>query len=112
MNNMPPKLRQELQADPEYTKCARHKDGGCDGRITWEHAIIFAGKQVQKRWAIIPLCEYHHAVNKHQDGSGLDKQKNICIALNRATDDELKEISKATDYIALRSRLNKIYGTN
>lgn len=110
MNNMPPKLRQELSVDTEYKKCARHADGNCDGRITFEHAMIFAGKQIQKRWAIIPLCEYHHAVNKHQDGPGLDKKKNQWIALNRATDEELKEISKATDYIAVRSRLNKIYG--
>lgn len=111
MNNMPPKLRAELQADPYYAKCARHKDGGCDGRVTWEHALIYAGRQIQERWAIVPLCEYHHSVNKHQDGPGLEKQKNVWIALNQATDDDLIRYSKATNYIELRARLNKTYGT-
>lgn len=111
MNKIPTKLREQLSEDPEYKVCARHKDGDCDGRITWEHAMIYAGSQVQERWAIIPLCEYHHAVNKHLDGRGLDKRKNIWIALNRATDDDLIRFSKAMDYIAMRERLNKIYGT-
>jgi hypothetical protein len=111
MNKIPPKLKEQLAEDPEYKVCARHKDGGCDGRITWEHSMIFAGRQIQERFAIIPLCEYHHAVNTHLDGRGLDKQKNIWIALNRATDEELRNYSKATDYLAMRERLNKIYGT-
>lgn len=112
MNNIPPKLRQELSQDREYQQCARKCDGDCDGRITWEHAIIYAGKQVQARWAIIPLCEYHHAVNKHQDGPGLDKKKNQWIAFNRATDEELDQYPKASPhYKQQREYLNTIYGT-
>lgn len=68
------------------------------------------GKQIDEVWAIIKLCEYHHAVNTYQDGKGLDKEKNVWIALNRATDEELKKYSKAIDYIRERARLNTIYG--
>jgi len=89
--------------DPYYRKCARMNDGGCDGRITWEHAIIYAGKQFNEKWAIIPLCVYHHLED------GLDKEINQMIALNRATDEELHEISKAVHYIHLREYLNDKY---
>lgn len=84
--------------------------GGCDGRVTWEHAIIFDGKQLNEKWAIIPLCEWHHAVNKHQDGGDLNKEMNVWVAVNRATSEELIAVSKAIDYLQLRERLNEKYG--
>ena len=96
-----------MLADTYYKKCAREKEGNCAGRITFEHAIIYAGRQLNEKWAIIPLCEYHHAVNQYQDTGDLDKQKNICIALMRATDEELLAISKAIDYLALRERCHE-----
>jgi hypothetical protein len=49
-----------------------------DGRITWEHALIHAGKQVQEKFAVIPLCEFHHS------GEGMVKKVNEVIALGRA----------------------------
>lgn len=101
-------VKERLLEEPQV--CARKKEGGCDGRITWEHTLIFGGKQIDEVWAIIFLCEYHHSVNKHQDGKGLDKEKNVWIALNRATDEELEKYSKAIDYKALKNRLNSIYG--
>lgn len=57
MRKIPQKLRDELAADPYYKTCAR-KSGECSGRITWEHAVIYAGRQVNERWAIVPLCLY------------------------------------------------------
>lgn len=98
------KLKEELDI------CVRSKDGDCDGRITWEHTLIYAGKQIDEVWAIIKLCEYHHAVDNYQDGGDLDKEKNIWIALNRATNQELLKYSKAIDYIKMKERLNKKYG--
>lgn len=110
MNNVPAKLRDALAKDPEYKRCALRGYHRCDGRITWEHAIIFAGKQLQARWAIIPLCARGHGVDEYQDAGTIDKQKNHWVALNRATDEELRAISKATNYIHERKRLNEIYG--
>lgn len=97
--------------DPYYKICARHKCGECDGRITWEHVIIFASKQLNEKWAIIPLCEYHHAVDNHQDGGDLQKEINLWIALNRANEGELVAISKAIDYVREKKRLNEKYST-
>lgn len=110
MRKIPPKLREEIAHDPYYQKCSRAVDGGCAGRITWEHAIIYAGRQVNEKWAIIPLCERHHGVNSYQDRGIMDKDRNVQIALNRATESELDAISKVINYRAWRDRLNKIYG--
>lgn len=92
------KLKFEIQGDPYYDKCARAKEGGCDGRITWEHAFIYAGKQINEKWAIIPLCRYHHL------GDGLDKRKNQLIALQRATPEDLAKYPK-TDWEQLKKSL-------
>ena len=107
MRKIPDKIKRQLELEPDV--CARQGDSPCGGRITWEHAIIFAGRQLNEQWAIIKLCERHHAVNTYQDCGELNKERNIHIALNRATDEELKAVSKSTDYIALRGRLNKKY---
>lgn len=109
MRKIPEKLKKEILSDPDYKTCTR-KDHDCDGRITWEHAIIYAGKQLNEKWAIIPLCAYHHSVDFHQDGDGLNKEINVWIALNRATDFELSMISKVIPYLKERARLNAIHG--
>jgi len=105
MRRISDSVKAQLLSEPDV--CARKKDGGCDGSITWEHAIIYAGRQLDEAWAIVKLCERHHGVNQYLDGGDLDKQENIRLALNRATDEELQKISKATDYIEMRDRLNK-----
>lgn len=110
MNNVPQKLRDQLANDPEYQRCALRGYHFCGGRITWEHVIVFAGKQLQERWAIIPLCARGHGVDEWQDAGTLDKQRNLWVALNRATDEELRAVSKSTNYKWERNRLNEEYG--
>lgn len=92
----------------EKNVCAR-KGSDCRGRISWEHALIVAGRQLDEAWAIIKLCTYHHAIEEHMDGGDLNKEINLHIALNRASDLELESISKAIDYKRERERLNKKY---
>ena len=84
MRPIPPKLRERMAADPYYKGCAR-ADFECRGRITWEHAFTYAGKQINEFWAIIPLCEYHHL------GEGLNKAVNQIIAARRATKEDRKK---------------------
>lgn len=111
---MSAELRKALGIDPEYSRCAftgiDHPAGECEGRVTREHALIYAGKKIQKRWAIIPCCAKHHGVDQFQDHGTLVKEMNVWVALNRATDEELLEVSKAVDYIRERSFLNAKYG--
>lgn len=112
MNNIPKKLREEMAADPYYTRCARAdllQDHICrpdplTGKlIEWEHALIFAGRQVQRKFAIVPICWQVHR------GPELVKEINVWIALTRATDEELREISTAVDYLQEKKRLNEKY---
>lgn len=113
MNKIPPKLREELASDRYYRRCARYEaliDHICEAdpltgkMIEWEHTMYWKGSQLQKRWCIIPICWLVHR------GGKLNKEINEWIALNRATDEELEEISKAVDYKHKREYLNKKYG--
>ena len=81
---MPSKLRWECAADPYFDVCAR-SNAECEGRITWEHALMYAGKQIQVKFAVIPLCEYHHL------GKGMIKKVNEVIAMGRATAEDKKK---------------------
>lgn len=109
-------LRADVGADPEYSRCALQGllseiIGPCAGRVTREHAMYFKGSKIQKKWAIPPICACHHGVDEYQDGPGeAPKIVRQWVALNRATDEELREVSKAVNYINERDRLNKIYG--
>lgn len=109
MSRIPKKLLAELLADPFYKICAR-KGKDCQGKITFEHALIFAGKQIQEKFAIVPLCTWHHAVNEHQDGGDLNKKMNVWIALSRATPEELTRYSKARNLHRELAALNSIFG--
>jgi len=102
MNKIPPKLRKEMSEDDYYKACAR-QGIDCSGRITWEHALIFAGKQIQEKFAIIPLCEHHHLYG------GMIKWINEYIALSRATDEELNRYSKAVNLFTKRNYLKHQY---
>jgi hypothetical protein len=97
-----------MLSDPYYQVCAR-RNQYCDGRITLEHAIIYAGRQVNEKWAIIPLCEYHHSVNKHQDGGGLDKRWNEWLAIGRMTEEDKKKYPREK-WDQKYQFLNKKYG--
>lgn len=113
MNNVPNKLRKQWsQEDIEGKKriCVRASEGNCAGRLTKEHALYYAGKQIQENWAILDICEFHHAVGPYQGTGDLQKEKHTWIALNLAPEDRLRALSKAEDKMALRDRLNAKYG--
>lgn len=113
MNKIPPKLRKEMAGDDYYKTCSRKDlldDHVCfpdplTGKLLeWEHVMYWKGSQLQRKWCIIPICWLVHR------GGKLDKEINEWIALNRASDSELEEISKAVDYKKKRKYLNNIYG--
>ncbi len=101
-----------IKADPEYKFCMlrAHKDHVCGGRITLEHALINAGRQVDEKFAIISVCAKGQEVDEYQDAHTMDKNLNRWVALNRATPQELYSLSKAMDYWREIVRLNRIYG--
>lgn len=102
MRPIPTKLKSEMERDPFYRRCA--VTGRTAEKIDWHHNLIFGGRQVNEKWAIIPLSkQVHDAIHRY-------KEIVDWIMLNRATDDELKRYSKAVDLISKRARLNKKYG--
>lgn len=106
----PISLRVRAILDERNPVCARRKDGGCAGRLTREHSLIYASRQIDEAWAIVFLCARHHAVDEYQDCGDLQKEKNVWIALNQANDLELKKYSKVIDYVKLKEKLNAKYG--
>ena len=104
MRPIPAKLSAQLQYDPFMRICCR-KDGGCSGRVTWEHCWIFAGKQINERWAIVPLCEFHHL------GKGLDKDYGRWVSLGRATEAELTKYPRYP-WKTHKNYLDAKYGAN
>lgn len=112
MSHIPKWLLDDILADRFYKKCARSGIFGheCAGRITFDHCIIYGGKQLQKKWAILPVCQKAHDVGPFQDRGELNREIHTWIALNRATLFELEEISKAIDYADMKDWLNLKYG--
>lgn len=88
MRPIPQKLRKELAQDLFMQTCVFMVN--CEGKVEWHHAIIYAGKQVNERWAILPVCEYHHR------GPGFDAEYLRQIAYGRATPGDLAKYPKIT----------------
>lgn len=110
MRQIPQALRKELEADPMMHVCIHDNDdcrdeyGRRPARAEWEHAFVYAGKQVSEWWAIIGVCWYHHR------GPGLNKDYNRFRCLRRLTSGQIKEISEKYprfDWSAERARLMK-----
>lgn len=112
MTTIPLPLRKEIEKDPFYSICAKAGIEGhdCEGKITWEHALYFGGSKVQKKFALVPICEYGHGVNTHQDGGDMDKNLNEWIALSLSTSEERFSISKAENKEQRLKYLETIYG--
>ncbi len=112
MKAIPEKLRNELSEDADYKVCMKYGQLGheCQGKITFEHALIYASSQLQTRYAILAICEYGHGVNGFQDGGDMKKEVHEWIALNRATPEERKSISKAINQEQRLKYLNGKYG--
>lgn len=86
MRRIPDRMRSRVLAYARRHPCLRReafRDHECRGRTTLEHALIYAGRQVNEDWAIVPLCAYAHSVDEWQDRGILDKEKNEYLALSR-----------------------------
>jgi len=88
MRTIPVKLRVELAKDPFMAVCIYEDPAApnhnCDGRLTYEHAYIYAGKQINEPWAIVPCCENHNS------GQAMLKDYNQYRALIRADLEQIK----------------------
>ena len=105
-------VKEEIENNPYYRKCARadmFNDHDCRGRITMEHALIYAGRQIDEIFAVIPLCAYSHSVDEFQDGGILNKEKNEYIAISRMTEEDKQKYPRF-NWNQRFSYLTKKYG--
>jgi len=93
-----------MHEKPEYHRCML--TGMAHEKIDWHHAFIYAGRQVNEEWCIIPLLHSVHEIEKRPH----IKERIEWIMLNRATDAEL-EVYDRRDLKAEREKLNNKYGT-
>ena len=92
-----------MDEDPFYEQCCI--TGETD--VEWHHALIFAGQRVNRKFCILPVSKEIHRIADRKD----IKEKLNWIMLNRASESELIEFSKAIDYRRMKVELNKKYGT-
>ena len=83
--------------EPEI--CAREDEGGCAGRISWEHALLYSNKRVQEKFAIIKLCALHHGIENYANCHGQNKRKHILLALSQATESDRKKYPRLPWYL-------------
>jgi len=101
MRPIPKKLRERLSRDP-FMKVCIYNNADCSGRIEWEHAFIYSGRQINEWWAILPCCYAHHR------GGFMDKDYNRYKGLSRASDEDLSKYPKA-DFKQMKNYLTKKY---
>lgn len=98
MRKISPRVRKIIDSDPFYRRCCIT---GKTINLEMHHNLIYAGRQVDEAWAILPLTKKIHDREKEKDiGAKLD-----WIMLNRATDEQLRKYSKLENLIAKRERL-------
>ena len=78
------KNKQAIDNLPYYKVCIRSGED-CQGRITIEHVFIYAGRQIDELWNLLPVCAYHHEVDNFQDNGDLNKEIHQWHAINRMT---------------------------
>jgi len=81
-------MRAEMDADPFYHKCCITGDRS---KIEWHHVWIYAGKQINEKWAILPVSKYIHDLVDKNASVRRHLQK---ISLNRAEPADLAKYPK------------------
>ena len=105
MRPIPIKLRTQIAQDIFMQKCI-YNNCDCEGRIEWEHAFLYAGKQINESWNILPVCIFHHR------GNGLNKEYNQFRAIIRADIIDLEARMPKKNWRQVYNYLTKKYDKN
>jgi diadenosine tetraphosphatase ApaH/serine/threonine PP2A family protein phosphatase len=107
------KVKKQILADPFYERCCITGLSANEAKIDWHHNLKYAGKQVNEKWAILPLASHYQGKSFHQYHEGITpevQERLDWIMLNRATEEELRKYSKCVDLVARRKKLNEKHG--
>lgn len=91
MRPIPTNLRSDMADDKFYKYCCLAGIGYCAGRVQWHHVWIYAGQQINEKWAIVPGCEHHHDQVQKEPSI---KEAFERVSLSRATPDDLAKYPK------------------
>jgi len=92
MNPIPQKLRNEMAADPFYKECCLTGTPARFEKVDWHHCWKFAGKQINEKWAIVPVWWYMHSPLGSPESVHNCRMTEIqikLISLGRATKEDL-----------------------
>lgn len=97
MRPIPKKLRKQLSSDPFMKTCCYT---GETKNVSYEHCWIYAGRQINEAWAIVPL-------RRDLNVNMTIQVKEYCrwISINRATDEDLAKYPKK-DWAQIKKYLN------
>ncbi len=103
MRPIPISMREELSEDPrmKYCVCAYKGFGFCTDRIEFHHVWIYAGSQINEKWAIVGICVKHH---KAVQSNPLVKQCAERESLKLATEENLAKYPRK-DWNQIRKSL-------
>lgn len=102
MRRLSDATRERVNTDSFYRTCVICKSP----QVQIHHNLIHGRRQVDDWWALLPLCVTHH----NQANQVEMRQKLNWIMCNRAPVEDLIKYSKVTDLVAMKRRLNRIYG--
>lgn len=90
MRPIPIKMRAELQLESRVKRCALIglEFGLCEGKIEWDHVFIYAGRQINEKWALVGVCSKHHY---EKNGNQLLKEAIARNSLRLATNEDLEK---------------------
>lgn len=93
MRGIPKELREKMAENPFMRTCCIP---GCGrGWPSWHHCWIYAGKQINEEWAIMPVCTMHHQYGKSAvHKCRMTKELVEYMSLKRATPEDLKKYPK------------------
>jgi hypothetical protein len=86
MRAIPEKLKKEIEEDPFYEQCCITGSYG----VSLEHCWIYAGKQINEKWAIVPLRRDLNTSHPPKEV----KEKCRLVSLERATKNDLAKYPK------------------
>lgn len=112
MRSIPIKMREELASDPEMKICIYQDqeapNHACGGRIEFEHAFIYAGRQINEIWAIVGCCTAHNRSNVMV--KDYNRYRAILKARERGFWEEVKAKYPKFNWEQEFNHLNKKYG--
>jgi hypothetical protein len=102
MRPIPEKQKEEMASDKYYKKCCYPLKHICSGKIEWHHNLILGGRQSNLKETILPICQ-----NIHEQARNTEiKEVLDMVMLNRMSDSQIKQISRAIDYSHRKKYLN------